>query len=159
MFKQFLIALGVLTIGVLAGWLIHPKCVEIKEIRTDTIVKIDTIRDTVLLPKIITQVKTVVDTLVLAGKSDTVYVAVNIPIEKKIYQTEEYRAEIEGYKPNLTFMEVYKKTNTITEYKTIETKVDNKFGVGLHVGYDYIPHLNKTYPTIGVGISYNFITF
>lgn len=157
--KDILICLGILLIGGLIGYFIHPKCIEIPNTRTDTVFKIDTIRDTVLIPKRIIQTKTIVDTLKLAGRVDTVYVNVEIPIETKIYQTNDYKAEIEGYKPNLNSIEIYRKTQIITEYKNIIEYRNKKWGAGLHMGYSYSPLVNKFYPTISVGVNYNLITF
>lgn len=122
----------------------------------DTVTVIDTIRDTVL--------KTV---LVRFDHWDTAYfplltdydytdsintgdsVSVAIPIETKEYKTDNYRAIVSGYKPNLDLMEVYSKTQTITI-----TPKKQRWGLGLHAGYGYP---GGWY--IGAGISYNIISW
>lgn len=61
---------------------------------------------------------------------------VEIPIEQKTYQTEEYKAVVEGWRPNLVSMEVYPKTTTITktEVKLKSPRFSLTFGPG--VGWD-----------------------
>lgn len=71
-----------------------------------------------------------------------------IPIERKTYQGEDYKAVVEGWRPVLASIEVYPKTNTITEVRT-ETVVQKKkplFGlvVGPGVGYDIEGKLRPT---------------
>ena len=63
-----------------------------------------------------------------------------IPIERKTYQGEDYKAVVEGWRPVLASIEVYPKTNTITEVRT-ETVIQKKrpllgLVVGPGFGYD-----------------------
>lgn len=157
--NQILISIGILAIGFLIGFVFpHKQDIVISE-RIDTLIRYDTIRDTVLIPKIITQKETIVDTLMIHGRTDTVFVAVNIPIESKIYQTDEYKAEISGYKSSLDFMEVYQKTVFIDKIQTIKQQDKRRFGIGIHAGYGYSIGPNKFYPTISVGINYSLFEF
>lgn len=59
---------------------------------------------------------------------------VEIPIERKTYQTEDYKAVVEGWRPSLVSMEVYPKTTTITQTKL--KKPWFSLSVGPGVGYD-----------------------
>ncbi|WP_298111558.1 DUF6808 domain-containing protein [uncultured Bacteroides sp.] len=112
----------------------------------DTVIHIDTVRDTV--PKTVLVRFDHWDTLYIpllidSGIVDSVPFA--IPIEKKEYRTENYHAVISGYKTELELMEVFRKTQTIT----LKTK-SKRWGLGLQAGYG-IP--DGWY--VGIGISYN----
>lgn len=72
-----------------------------------------------------------------------------IPIEKKEYRTDHYRAIVSGYKPSLDLVEIYSKTQTITV-----TPKKKRWGLGLQAGYGYP---GGWY--IGAGISYNLINW
>ena len=89
---------------------------------------------------------------------DTVYVS--LPRETKVYEDSTYKAQISGYEPRLDYMEVYPKTITITETVTERTK-RRPWGIGVNVGYGATLHDRQVMlsPYIGVGVSYNFLTF
>lgn len=72
-----------------------------------------------------------------------------IPIEKKEYKTDHYRAIVSGYKPSLDLVEIYSKTQTITV-----TPKKKRWGLGLQAGYGYP---GGWY--FGAGISYNLINW
>lgn len=155
---------GVLTIvvfiasGFFAGRFIYPKCPDI-EVRTDTIVRVDTLRDTVLIP--IDRYITRIDTDTLRLKGDTVFVAVEIPIERKVYLTDEYRAEIEGYKPSLLSMDIYRRTEYINLTEVIKIPDMRRWSLGLTAAYG-ITYQNGNFvakPFIGVGINYSIFNF
>ena len=57
---------------------------------------------------------------------DTVYI--NIPIQRKTYSTDDYRAVISGYRPNLDTMIIYHKKEIIYEKS-------RRWGIGLAAGY------------------------
>lgn len=78
-------------------------------------------------------------------------VPVVLPIEKKEYKTDEYRAVISGFRPNLDFIETYTKSQTVTV--TPINRRRKRFGLGVQVGYGITR--NKLSPYIGVGVSYN----
>lgn len=46
--------------------------------------------------------------------TDSLYIAV--PIETKVYADSTYRAQVSGWEPSLDWIEVYQKTQTITQY-------------------------------------------
>jgi hypothetical protein len=130
----------------------HPVIIQ----RVDTLTLTNTIRDTILEPVTVYRHRT--DTIpvhVMVHDTLEIKVQVPVPIIRKEYETEDYRAVIEGWRPSLIEMEVYQKTHYITNTVTIKSK--QRFGVGLQAGYGFTP--NGGVPYIGVGIHYNLITF
>lgn len=65
----------------------------------------------VVSEKIRTEFVAVHDTLRVR---DTLYMAV--PIEAKVYADSTYRAQVSGWQPSLDWIEVYQRTQTITQY-------------------------------------------
>lgn len=130
---KYVVALFLLLAGGVAGWFMRPACPEIVAVRTDTLVRIDTLRDTVLVVKESFTTRIDRDTLRVSG--DTVFVAVEIPIERRIYETPDYRAEIEGYKPSLVSMDVYHRTEYITRTETLKMPSMRTWRVGLSAGF------------------------
>ena len=119
----------------------------------DTVTVIDTVRDTVPKPYRVEVVR--MDTFYLpifVGDSLEVdSVPVVLPIEKKEYKTDEYRAVISGFRPNLDFIETYTKSQIVTV-----TPINRRrkwFGLGVQAGYGFSG--NKASPYIGVGVSCN----
>lgn len=101
-----------------------------KEIIHDTV--IDTIIQPVPVPQYIVDVGEVeipfpMDAIVKKDTiKDTVYI--NIPIQRKTYQTDDYRAVISGYRPNLDTMTIYHKREIIYEKS-------RRWGLGITAGY------------------------
>ena len=129
----------------------------IVESRIDTVVRIDTIRDTVLIPVERQIVRVETDTLRVAG--DTVFVAVEVPITKTLYQTDEYRAEIEGFRASLLSMEVYRSTAYVNRTNVIKTPDTRRWGIGIQVGYGATLRDGRIVgaPFFGVGMQYNLV--
>ncbi len=129
------------------------------EKRIDTITIV--VRDTVFIkePKYIT--KRIVDTVVIKV-SDTINNIVYIPIEQKEYRSDDYQAWVSGYEPKLDSINIFKKneikyiTQTIRDTGVIKKK--RPFGIGIQIGYGLNKNAELT-PYIGVGMSYNIITF
>lgn len=114
----------------------------------DTVTIRDTVRDTIPQPFIVRfdhwdtlYVPLYIDTTT----ADSVLVPVSIPIERKEYRTDDYRAVVSGYKPSLDVMEVFRKTQTVTV-----TEKAKRWGIGPQVGVGYP---GGWY--VGVGISYD----
>lgn len=106
------------------------------------------------VPEKILVEKVTVDTLYSV---DTVKTAVYVPIQRYIFSDSLYRAEITGYNVNLDKMEVYgKTTEKIITYPAVKPR-PKRFGIGISAGYGYSGGTFRPY--IGVGISYNIITF
>jgi hypothetical protein len=155
--KQFFIALLLLAIGFVAGWFARPRCSEIVSYRSDTIFIRDTIREIMPTIKERLIVRTDVDTLRLPG--DTVFIAVEVPIEKRSYASADYYAEISGYKPSLDLIKVFPQTKVINTVQTLTVPDSRRWGVGVNVGAAYSPYFNKFTPSISVGVQYNLFEF
>lgn len=132
--------------------------VTITEVRVDTIEKVRTI--TAYLP-VVEDDDEPMDTI------DYPYdnppedsVKVEIPISRYVAQEDSlYRVVAEGYAVDFKEITVYPKTVTITN--TVEVKKPTHLGIGIQTGYGVTMNQNvvKLSPYIGVGISYNIISF
>ncbi len=147
-------------IGALLCWLAMPKCPDARVVvktRSDTVIVRDTIRDTVPIP--VTRYLVRIDTVHVKVAGDTVYVNVEVPIHQRVYQTDDYRAVVEGFRPELIAMEVYRQTHYITRIETVPVPDRKRWGIGLHAGYGATVHGGRVImvPTVGVGVSYNLL--
>lgn len=133
----------------------------VTEIRRDTVIVYDTIRPPIPEPIIRTvirydtlrpQNKPVADTAppltVDTLPGDTIP-SVIVPIERKVYETEDYRATVEGFRPQLVGMEIYRKTSTITNTE----KARPLWALTLGPGVGYGPKGVQPY----VGVSFGFV--
>ena len=127
------------------GWLRPCKTLPV-EVMRDTLVVRDTVRDSIPRPVLVRfdhwdtlrmPVHTV-DTL-----RDTLYIPV--PIERREYLTDDYRAIVSGYRPRLDLMEVYRRTQTVTV-----TPKPKRWGIGPTAGFGIS---GGWY--VGVGVSYD----
>jgi len=122
-----------------------PKPVSVEKVRTEyrllPVYRTDTIHDHIT--------QTVHDTAL-----------VEIPITSKHYKTENYQAWVSGYCPVLDSIEVYQKERIVTETVTVTKKARAKhWGIGFTGGYGYDFNSKTAAPYVGVGVSYNIITF
>lgn len=155
--KNVVIALALISVAFLLGRRsVKPEIVEIHT--TDTVVVRDTVRKTVLVPKV--RYLTRVDTVLLKVPGDTVEVQVLVPISHKVYEGEDYRAVVSGFRASLDTLDIFRKTQTVTNTVVQRVEVPGKpkrWGIGVSAGYALTPQGVKPY--IGAGISYSFITF
>jgi hypothetical protein len=155
--KNVVIALALIAVAFLLGRRsVKPEIVEIH--RTDTMWMRDTVRETVLVPKI--RYLTRVDTVLLLVPGDTVKVPVLVPISRNVYEGEDYRAVVSGFRASLDTLDIFRKTQTVTNTVVQRVEVPGKpkrWGIGVSAGYALTPQGVKPY--IGAGISYSFITF
>lgn len=155
--KNVVIALALIAAAFLLGRRsVKPEIVEIHT--TDTVVVRDTVRETVLVPKV--RYLTRVDTVLLLVPGDTVKVPVLVPISRKVYEGEDYRAVVSGFRASLDTLDIFRKTQTVTNTVVQRVEVPSKpkrWGIGVSAGYALTPQGVK--PCIGAGISYSFITF
>lgn len=119
------------------------------------IIRIDTVRDTLLVPKYV-QVKhfdTIRDTV--DGKP----VYLPVPISSYLFTDDStYRFEMEGYNVNARSIEVYPRTVTQTVIERVEVPGKPKrWGIGISAGGAVTSH--GIQPYVGVGIYYNLIVF
>lgn len=111
--------------------------------KTETTVQTDTLilRDTVQVEKPVVVRKKITDTLLVEVHdtlrvNDTLYVT--LPRELKVYSSDEYYAEISGYRPSLDYIEVYQKTTTISKTETVKEK-KNSIAFGVEAGWCITP--------------------
>lgn len=155
--KNVVIALALIAAAFLLGRRsVKPEIIEIH--RKDTVVVRDTVRETVLVPKV--RYLTRVDTVLLKVPGDTVEVPVLVPISRNVYEGEDYRAVVSGFRASLDTLDIFRKTQTVTN--TVVQRVEvlgkpKRWGIGVSAGYALTPQGVKPY--IGAGISYSFITF
>ena len=133
----------------LAGRWTKPRDVSYVKLR-DTVIIRDTVTERIPEPQIVEVVRT--DTCWLETVADTVRVPVAVPIERKVYVTSDYRAVVEGYRPSLVSMKLYRQTQVVTVTTSPKPR---RWGVGLQIGYGYMPTVNRTAPYIGIGIQYS----
>ena len=105
------IALALISVAFLLGRRsVKPEIVEIH--RTDTMWMRDTVRETVLVPEV--RYLTRVDTVLLKVPGDTVKVPVLVPISRNVYEGEDYRAVVSGFRVSLDTLDIFRKTQTVT---------------------------------------------
>ena len=124
-----------LILGIVIGILCRPHRIErVVDIQRDTTILIDThiVEKPVLVEKYIQDslLVAVHDTTIV---NDTIFVA--LPIESKTYKGEEYYAEVSGYKPSLDLIQVYPKTEYITETQKEFIRQRNFLAVGTEMEY------------------------
>lgn len=102
--------------------------------------------------KPIATVETVVDSAICQAPKDSVEVV--IPITQKIYEDSTFRAYVSGYHPALDSIQIFQRKETV--YIRSPTK-NKRWGISIQAGVGLTPH--RVQPYIGIGISYNILTF
>ena len=126
-------------------------------VSVDTLIVRDTVRVGVPVPRVVERVR--FDTVRLYARPDTAFSpsdptdikaegdsAAIVPISRRVYVTEDYRATVEGYDPRLVEMELYRKTSVITRTRLPRWALTAGAGVGYRGG--------EITPYIGVSIGY-----
>ena len=113
----------------------YPKPVEVQRVRTEF----------KFLPMVKTSVRT--DTFTMHDS-----VLVEVPIESKHYNAPEYDAWVSGYMPSLDSINVYQRTEYITETIT-RHKPPNRFSLGIQAGYGYGFRSKVFEPYVGAGLT------
>lgn len=124
-------------------------------VRRDTVILRDTLAVPVPTPERVEIIRRDTCWLVRCDTvqtADTLRVPVVVPIERKVYATSDYRAVVEGYRPQLVSMELYRQTQVVTN--TVAPK-PKRWGVGIQAGYGFMPITGKFEPYIGIGIHYS----
>lgn len=160
------IALGLVFIaGLFVGlWIRRPKAG--LEGEPDPVVKRDTcwLHDTTKIALPAPKAERIRDTCWLPAapqdpERDTIYVPV--PITQRYYAEEWGEAWVSGYNPQLDSLHIDRSTAVVEVpvYKTVTKHA--RWGLGLQAGATYLPGQDrgKLQPYVGVGISYNIITF
>lgn len=151
------------SVSLLAAWLVGYSCgrrsiSQAPEVKRDTVFLSETlhIAEPVEVLRTVTQERLVYvrDTL---HTSDTVY----LPREVRVYEDSAYRCQVSGYQPSLDWIDIVQRERVIRETYT-ETKWRNHhWGVGIQAGYGVtlVDSKARGVPYIGLGISWNFLTF
>jgi hypothetical protein len=133
------------------------KCNPVKIVQYDTlppVVRIDTIRDTVLVPKYreVIRYDTIHDT------ADGKPIHLPIPISRYLFTDDStYRMEVEGYNVKANSIEVYPRTVTQTVIQRVDVPGKPKrWGIGVSAGAALTPEGVKPY--VGIGVQYQLIT-
>lgn len=113
----------------------YPKPVEVERVRTEF----------KFLPMVKASVRT--DTFTMHDS-----VLVEVPIESKHYNAPEYDAWVSGYMPSLDSINVYQRTEYITETIT-RMKPPNRFSLGIQAGYGYGFRSKTWEPYVGAGLT------
>lgn len=158
--KNVLIGAGA-TVGCLIAFLIGrwtKPAEQIDMVRYDTlppIIRIDTVRDTLLVPKYV-QVERF-DTIRDTVDGNPIYMPV--PISSYLFTDDStYRIDMEGYNIKARSIEVYPRTVTQTVIERVEVPGKPKrWGIGISAGGAVTSH--GIQPYVGVGIYYNLIVF
>ena len=155
--KNTFIVIAIIIIAFLGGRLTK-KCDPVVIVRYDTlppVIRIDTIRDTLIVPKYVEAVR--VDTIRDTIDGNPIYVPV--PISNYLFTDDStYRVEMEGYNVLARSIEVYPRTVTQTIIERVSVPAKTKrWGIGPQIGFGY--NGRDWMPYVGVGIQYNLIRF
>ena len=77
-----------------------------------------------------------------------------VPITQKTYETDEYTAWVSGYEPELDSINIYRRTETVTNTLYLD-KNRRRWGVMAGIGAG-ISHKGTVTPMVGVMIGYKF---
>lgn len=132
------------------------------------IVQRDTLwlHDTVSFPVPVPQKKWIHDTTYIAvtdtiQRKDTTYIPV--PRETTFYADSLYEAWVTGYKAQMDSIHIFQKTAYIEVRVPVEKIVRKRWGIGIQAGagvqYGAIHKQMDIGPYIGVGVSYNLLSF
>ena len=105
-------------------------------VQKDTVVLFDTLK--IVEPAEVKKETVLVEVRDTLWKHDTCYIA--LPLEKKTYKREDFYAEVTGYEPRLTYIEVYPKTETISKTETVKEK-KSSISVGLETSWCIKPSI------------------
>ena len=116
---QVILILVCLVASFTAGYHIRGDVASDSISKTDTSAKVDTIHDSIPYPVYETLVQTIPEPfpvyITLDGDTIKEPIYVPVPITQKEYKTDDYRLSISGYKSNLDYIEVYRRTEYITK--------------------------------------------
>lgn len=131
---------------------VQPTNVEVEKVVYDTIVITQIKHDTMWRDRVVYKRLPAID-----DSTDTIRivdtVTVSVPIYKYHFSDKMFSIKAEGHDVKLNEVVLYPRT----EYRTKEVKVANKWGLGIQAGYG-VSSQGLT-PYIGIGISYNILTW
>ena len=125
----------------------------VPESEADTVRIIDTLTVERPVERIRTVVRTVERPMALAADTtDTVSVAV--PLERRVYVTDDYRAVVSGYEARLDTLQLRRELTRVTLSQPSRT---SRWGVSVTAGVALTPR--GVQPMVGVGVSYRLVSF
>lgn len=130
---------------------------ETPAVKVDTIWRVDTVKvpHPVPVTKWLTRTEYIpVHDTTLVHLRDTAFLPV--PIETTRYQGEDYEAWVTGFKATLDSIDIIRTTEIIE--KRVPVYVNKRWGVGVQAGVTWNKDTKFT-PYVGVGLSYNIISF
>ena len=119
--------------------------------------------DTITREKPVYYARTVTDTLRLVVRDtvrqqDTLYLAV--AREQRAYRDTSYEAWVSGVQPSLDSIRIYAPVRCVTVTERVPVKVRSRWGLGVSAGYGItLSQQPQLTPYVGVGISYNIVTW
>ena len=119
--------------------------------KTDTLIRVDTIRDSIPYPVYETVIQTVPEIfpvyITLSGDTVREPIFVPIRITQKEYLTDNYHAWVSGYNPALDSIDIFRETTYITKRQPAR-----RWGLGVIGGYGI--GRSGLSPYVGVGVYY-----
>lgn len=162
--KKYILFIIIFVAGAAAGMLLPRFCPFLRP-QAEVVTKTDTltVRDTIREIRPVYVEKTRTDTMLVAVTdtvtvSDTVYMVLDR--EQRHYRGDDYEAWVSGYRPALDSIHVFPETRYITT-ENISVASRKRWGIGIHAGYGVGVSSGqvRTFPYIGVGISYDLVQF
>lgn len=161
--KGLLSGVIICTLMLLAFWLGRITTPDPPTVSERVSVVTEIVRDTVMHDRPVYIYREVRDSIpVIVRDTITLRDTMWLPKEVKIYEDSLYRAEVSGYMPNLDRIDIYAPTKivTIEKEREIAVKAKNRWGLGVQVGYGVtVQKQPEFHPYIGVGISYNILSW
>lgn len=146
-----------LTLGFIGGRygsVKHPPLVSDTIVHRDTVVDTVEYRQPVPIDSIVLRYVPIKLPVADTVRADSVYV--EVPIQQKEYKDSTYRAWVSGFNAKLDSIQIYQRTITVTQHIRAPYR---RWGLGLQVGAGYSGTDKKISPYIGIGISYNILTW
>ncbi len=102
--------------------------------KTDTFIRVDTLRERVPYPVYETVIQTVPELfpvyITLEGDTVREPILVPVPVTQKEYRTDNYHAWVSGHDPSLDSIDIFQKTMYITKRQPA-----SRWGIGVTAGY------------------------
>lgn len=119
--------------------------------KTDTFIRVDTLRERIPYPVYETVIQTVPELfpvyITLEGDTVREPILVPVPITQKEYVSENYHAWVSGYKPSLDSIDIFRTKAYITK-----RQLSRRWGLGISSGYGV--GRSGLSPYIGLGVYY-----
>lgn len=134
--QNIIIGALLLILGLVSGLFLCRSCStpeRVEIVQRDSVVVRDTIREyypvEIKTERVDTMLLIVRDTVRIA---DTLYM--NLPLQRRVYKRDDFYAEVTGYNPRLTYIEVYPETVYVTTEK-VSSRAKNNIGLGIETSY------------------------